>query len=300
MLILSGIIQGNSLFPQESNNTNNGIALKKVREELIFISHLEGRQNYRDALFLLRGLSQMGLPGALIDSVNYKIGWNYYSMKILDSSSYYLFQVSEKSDLFLKARFFGAYNTLFAGEKGMAKSYFKSIQVPARMQDSLELPVKQLISLELAGIALLERDYQAFRSEVSKFTYEYYPLAAEQKNLIRYEGLLQSFKPKSPWLAGIMSAMVPGSGKIYAGKTGEGIAGFLVVACLGLVGWENYNKDGLLDWKTLMSGGIFTIYYTGNILGSAKAAQRHNHAYTQALDNRILFDLHIPLRNIFN
>ena len=43
------------------------------------------------------------------------------------------------------------------------------------------------------------------------------------------------YRPKSPVLAGIMSGIIPGSGKIYAGKTGEGIASIITNAGLGLI-----------------------------------------------------------------
>lgn len=300
-LVSFGVFHFQNIHSQGINTDSIDNQIKFIRKELAFINYCEGKHRYREALTLLNRLKTApGLQGALLDSVNFLLGWDYYSVKELDSSSFYLFRVSNQSEQYLKAECFGAYNTIFVGERQKAREYFSSLKIPERLNDSLGPLIREVISFELAGISLLDRDYKEFNRHAGDFSYSFYTLTSEEKNFLSYKKLLEEFKPRSGWIAGIMSAILPGSGKIYAGKTGEGVAAFLIVGSLGLLGWENYNKDGFLNWKTMIAGGIFTVYYAGNIIGSVKAAERYNHAYTQALDHRILFDLHIPLRNIFN
>ncbi len=117
------------------------------------------------------------------------LGWDHYSLKNLDTSSSYFFKVSEQSNFYLKSRCFGYYNRLYQGDKSEAKEGFASLQVPALQEDSLGPVMKQLMALELAGIALLERNDQDFDIHSSQFNYEYYPVATEQKNLLKYQSL---------------------------------------------------------------------------------------------------------------
>ena len=44
---------------------------------------------------------------------------------------------------------------------------------------------------------------------------------------------IPNYKSKSPWLAGAMSALIPGSGKIYAGDLRSGVSTLLLVGALG-------------------------------------------------------------------
>ncbi|MFH0997562.1 MAG: tetratricopeptide repeat protein [Pseudomonadota bacterium] len=90
---------------------------------------------------------------------------------------------------------------------------------------------------------------------------------------------------KSELLAGIMSAVVPGSGYIYAEHYGDGITAFLINA-LAIAGTvtavcnENYAVAAIV-------GGVGLPFYLGNIYGSANAAKKWNIAVRNELRNRI-------------
>jgi TM2 domain-containing membrane protein YozV len=109
----------------------------------------------------------------------------------------------------------------------------------------------------------------------------------------------KSHRPKSPVLAGIMSGIIPGSGKIYAGKTGAGIASFIGTAGFGFIAWENYRKLGISHAKTIIFGSIFAFNYVSNIYGSVISVKLIENEYKNAVHNQILFQLHVPLRNFF-
>ena len=88
--------------------------------------------------------------------------------------------------------------------------------------------------------------------------------------LERYEALPE----KSPVLAGVMSAILPGSGYIYAEHYGDGITallinGLFIVGTVAAINNENYAVAGIV-------GGIGVPFYLGNIYGSANAAKKWN------------------------
>lgn len=101
-------------------------------------------------------------------------------------------------------------------------------------------------------------------------------------------------------LAGIYSALIPGAGKFYAGKKKQGIAAFLPILSLGAITYESYRKAGIRNARTIAFGSIFSVFYIGNIWGSALAVKIKDKEFNREYDNKILFDMHIPLRNLYN
>ena len=79
---------------------------------------------------------------------------------------------------------------------------------------------------------------------------------------------------KSPVLAGILSAVLPGSGYIYAEHYGDGITallinGLFIAGTITAIHNENYPVAGIV-------GGVGVPFYLGNIYGSANAARKWN------------------------
>ena len=79
---------------------------------------------------------------------------------------------------------------------------------------------------------------------------------------------------KSPLTAGLLSALIPGSGHVYAGHYGDGITSFFlnglfIAGTVMSVKQENYAVAGLV-------GTIGLPFYIGNIHGAANAANRYN------------------------
>jgi TM2 domain-containing membrane protein YozV len=76
---------------------------------------------------------------------------------------------------------------------------------------------------------------------------------------------------KSPKLAAAFSTLIPGSGRIYAGRTWDGIFGFLTFTLSANLAYEHLNSSHTIR------GGLFLIsslvFYGGEILGAYRAAQ---------------------------
>ena len=101
-------------------------------------------------------------------------------------------------------------------------------------------------------------------------------------------------------LAGVYSAVLPGAGKFYAGRKKQGIASFLPILSLGAITYESYRKAGIKNARTLVFGSLFSVFYVGNIWGSVLAVKIKQKEFDREYDNKILFDMHIPLRNLYN
>lgn len=81
-------------------------------------------------------------------------------------------------------------------------------------------------------------------------------------------------KPKSPGLAGTMSAVLPGAGQWYAGRPGAGAGYFLLNAALIGGAVESYHTDRNTLGTVLAVGAL--LVYSANIYGAVDDAHQAN------------------------
>lgn len=270
--------------------TQAGFSQKSFSDEISFVNYLINNNEYRDAIYILNALE--GNNYSQNDSLNYLLGWAYYNIKSLDTSSMYFDKVSDSSVFLNKSRYYQVFNNIYQGKRDSAKAILHGISANPELE--------QLRLFELAGIELLERNYEQYKNISRNFNYSYYPIAREQEEFDEYFISLQQIKNKSPFLAGAMSAIIPGSGKLYAGYRGKALASFLHVSLLGAVAAENYIKGGPVSPQFLIFAGLFSIFYTANIWGSILSVQIKRNELYRKVDHNIMYDLHIPLRRVFD
>lgn len=264
-----------------------------IVKSIDFGQHLVNSEQHREAVHYLNNLLEKNITSLQKDEINYLLGWSLYKEKSLHLSNNHLLKVSKSSQFYHKSHFFGAYNYVYLHQNDSAKNILSNIKLKDKNQE-------ELLHFQLAGIALLERDFDQFNKYRTYFTQTYYPLAKQEKNQIEIYEKLRNYKSKKPGLAAVYSAIVPGSGKIYAGRLGDGISSFLIVSSLGVIAAENYYKNGIDNFRTIAFGSLFTVFYVGNIWGSYFSVQIQKEEFNHEMDHKILFDLHIPLRTIFN
>ena len=263
------------------------------RHEIEFAQYLQDKELFREAQYVVDKIDTTQLNKAQKDSIFYFSGWSAYNAKQLDTAVNSLLRVSSLFPLYHKSRFFAAYCLTYLSRQKEAAGVLTD-QVLA---DSTEMEMRQL---QLAGMALLRRDYGKFEQCRQQFTYSSYVMEKEEKNMGTYYTGLRSYHPKSPLLAGLYSAVLPGAGKFYAGKKRQGIAAFLPVISLAAVTYEAYRKGGVRSARFIGFGSLFSLFYVGNIWGSVLSVRIKEKEFTRAYDNKILFDMHIPLRNLYN
>jgi len=93
---------------------------------------------------------------------------------------------------------------------------------------------------------------------------------------------------KSPLLAGIYSAVIPGSGKYYCGKKNQFLTAFLPTLALGIQTYEAGTKGGMGSARFIVSGILFSFFYFGNIWGSVLEAKNHHIQNYREFENEIL------------
>ncbi|GAB3036519.1 hypothetical protein [Spirosoma pulveris] len=258
-----------------------------------FARYLSEKEANDEAAFVLQTFDKQRLTASQRDSLAYLTGWLAYTAKSLDEASSHLLSVSPASPFYVKSRYFGAYCLAFQNRRDSAGAIMQKL--PATDSTLIELK-----AFEQAGVALLQRRYSCYDTLRQQFSYSSYALSAEETRLDAYRKGLAAQKRRSPALAGLLSAILPGSGKVYAGKPKQGIAAFLPLLTLGLLTWEGYRKDGPASVRFLGFGSLFTVFYIGNIWGSTLAVKVRRDEFNRGYDNKILFDMHIPLRNLLN
>ncbi|MTI37952.1 hypothetical protein [Fulvivirga lutimaris] len=257
-----------------------------------FLDYLLTNRNYSDAIFLLKKIQPNNQLQS--DSINFLLGKTHYLDQQLEQASNY-FDKLNKTTLPLRSQafFFNAFCAANTEKLSKSLRLLNNIETT----DSLQLGLR---NLEMAGISLLSRDLDAFDQYATNFMYGYYHYSEQEKSFIGIRNDLKFRKKKSPLLAGIMSTIVPGSGKIYAGKVGIGIGTMLTTTILGLQTWEGYKKDGAESARFIIFGSLFSMFYISNIWGSVFTVKFANKEFDEAVNYKILVDMHIPLRTIFN
>lgn len=149
-------------------------------------------------------------------------------------------------------------------------------------QTSLQELYGWRISLQLNRKArLLEAWYEpAIRGKLSE---------TDQKSFLQFEAdksrLQSEQQVKKPWLAGTMSALIPGLGQVYNENYSAAAFSLLLNSLFLATAIELHNKE--LNTSALAAGVIFSITYTGNILGSVESARQINRSYQEPLINNL-------------
>jgi len=111
----------------------------------------------------------------------------------------------------------------------------------------------------------------------------------EDKTLTNYyeisvKGLALNYK--KPWVAGTLSAIVPGLGKAYTGYYKDGILSLLATGVSAYQAYRGYKAKGVKSGIFIVYSGLTTGFYLGNIYGSVKSAHKKNKKLNAAMDSK--------------
>lgn len=79
---------------------------------------------------------------------------------------------------------------------------------------------------------------------------------------------------KSAFVAGTMSMVLPGTGKMYYGQRRQGWNFLFANAVLGIQAYESYRKAGIQSARFITFGSLFSLFYIGNIYGTVKGLKK--------------------------
>ena len=85
---------------------------------------------------------------------------------------------------------------------------------------------------------------------------------------------------RSPFLAGTLSTIVPGAGRLYTGRLGDALTSLFTVGFTGWQAYDGFRRDGLSSAKGWTLGTLCGVFYVGNIYGSVISARVYNRDIT--------------------
>jgi len=259
-----------------------------------FVKYLIDNKEYSDALYTIDKSVNQSLNPQQVDTLIYFKGLIFHKLKQFDSSFFYLSKIPYNSGWYYEASYYNVLNKTLLGDYDFALKLTEQIRY-----DTL-LAHHPLKIFEEASLALLQRDYKHFDELLTKMDTVYFPIQIEQNELIKRRKELENRRKKYPAVAGTLSTLVPGLGKVYAGSVGQGIAAFIMVGMLGGITAETYYRSGPKNPEFIIMGSFFTVFYIGNIYGSVFSVKISNDKYNGEVNKILLFNMRIPVSRIFN
>lgn len=264
--------------------------ISQINQNYEFINYLTQNDKNKEALFLLNQLNEIKNA----DTLNFLKGYNYYLMKRPDTAAFILSKVKAVSNLYTKAKCFEILNLLYAKKEKLALVKFDDFCKDTAV---IYLPI---LNTMRAGNYLLLRKYEKFDSINNTFRYEDFRLTNEQMKLKELCFKAKKDYNKSPIKAALLSSVVPGLGKFYAGKKGAAIASFASTTALGLMVFESYYRTkNIKSPQVITFGTLFTFFYVGNIFGSYFSVQQQIKSINGKINNEILASIHVPIIRFF-
>lgn len=199
-----------------------------------------------------------------------------------------------------------------------AEDYFKTL--------AFNSPLNQRARIELFKTYFIEKDFGSFSAEMERR--RFFPEAKPQPVISLYYSsqllwsktlpdsveFISAFESgvqkkmaefyaaknypdiKDETTAGVLSALIPGLGKIYTGEYGDGITAFIFNSVLGFLAYDNYRAGH--KFRTWLFGGMTMVFYAGNIYGSVASAQLYNVA--SEINFRTRLNDYIKSKNYFD
>jgi len=222
----------------------------------------ENIKKFADHLFCeadyLRAIEQYGLISKDC-TTDFKVMLGYSLLNLYQESNEIFKSISEKSKFYSDAYLLSLKNSLL----------MKPASVSAQA-------IKSFDSIQLNSFNKLKTISMLFDDELSISKDKF--ISPFDENDINTVSLFYDMKTKplykSPALAGVMSAVIPGSGKMYVGEWGDGITAFLATGLLAFLAYDNFRADHTT--RAWIFTGLGTFFYAGNIYGSIASAQIFN------------------------
>ncbi len=239
-----------------------------------FAKYLFCTDDYFRASIELQKVEQSNPMAEVQDTINFLLGKSFQKLKDYEKSDEYFSKFYNSPGLlkgnaireYIKNQFLNEndfyFYKLFSEREGYEwLEYFYTIKLAAKLRSLSDSEIeKDLIQVK-------DISSQLFLAE----------------HIVK----MRSLEKKDPILAGILSAAIPGSGKIYTEKYSDGIASFILTGLFGFLASDNFSAGhSSRGWLFSVIGSFL---YAGNIYGSVISAQIFNSEQKEKFQNE-LFD----------
>ncbi|MFY0685931.1 MAG: hypothetical protein JXQ90_02135 [Cyclobacteriaceae bacterium] len=97
-----------------------------------------------------------------------------------------------------------------------------------------------------------------------------------QSEIVQLANAYVGEKRKSPVLAGMLSGLIPGLGKVYSKRAKDGLFSLLMTVSAGWQSYRGFSKNGVRSAVGWGFGVMATAFYAGNVYGGVKSARVFN------------------------
>ncbi|MFA9213820.1 MAG: tol-pal system YbgF family protein [Candidatus Methylacidiphilales bacterium] len=258
-----------------------------------FLKSLINQKEPDLALSYLNNSLQKNENAPQIDSIYYFKGLLFYEKKQFDSSINSLQNISTSSPIFIHAAFTKLTSQIYANKPSF------EIEKTINSITNNDATVQQMKTMMVASYAMITNNIQLYDSTIHQIKDSLFIYNSLQTTLYRYR-LNNKKHTKSGFVAGALSAAVPGLGKVYAGKYFDGLSTFFTHVPLAFILNESYQKTGLNSGRFITFSVITSMFYFGNILTSYHYIKLARKEVYFERKNEILLHCNIMLRNYFN
>jgi len=245
LIILNSII----IAQQDSIDFRSPENIKKFGDYLFCQGdYLRAVEEYKSVQNILRN-----------DTVNFKMMLCYSNLGLYETSN----------DLYKET----SWVSPFHNDIELLKIKNKLLEMPRSIQVFYDVPMDSVFSIGISKLNMTSRLYgEDIRISKSQFLSPFDE--KENKAAASLYDLKTNPPYKSPALAGIMSAIIPGTGKMYSGEWADGITSFIVTGLMAFLAYDNFHAGhNTRGWIFTTLG---TFFYGGNVYGSIAAAQIFN------------------------
>ncbi|MGB9595561.1 MAG: tetratricopeptide repeat protein [Candidatus Poribacteria bacterium] len=224
------------------------------------------------------------------DKALHKIGLCYRHTENIDKAIYSFQKIANEypnSEFKFSANFQIGYSYFVSGQYKKSQDYTLNL-----LKDGLTVDQRKKLYVLLALNYLKQKEWQqansVFNDALDQPSEDQYidKILSDLKRL-SLDGINR--KHKSRFWASLMSAIIPGTGKVYCEQYGNGLYSFITVGSIGFIAYKGFKENGIKSIKGWIFGSIFPIFYFGNIYGSGISAL----AYNDYVENEIIVRLPI-------
>jgi TM2 domain-containing membrane protein YozV len=266
LAIVLSVIVANILFAQKTNE------LFTLNNRIVFGNYLFCEKDY------LRAIDEFNfvLKKRWDNMLQFKIGIAYYEMGRY-SMAITEFQKVKSDTLFKKNADYEKFRSYYQlGNYDLLRNKIKKYSDKNGVE-------KNLNKLSLYTMLMDNSKLPAKSNYLSNFEVE------EKYKIEQFYNWKSEPPYKSPTKGALMSAVIPGLGKIYANEIGDGITAFLLTGLFTYLAVDKFQNNHTASGWLYTSMAAF--FYAGNIYGSATAVQNYNAGIKFDFESEVKFYL---------
>ncbi|MCA0429859.1 MAG: hypothetical protein LCH32_05100 [Bacteroidetes bacterium] len=252
-----------------------------IEKKITFVNYLKQNKQHEDALYILNHFNSREQIDSLI-LMEVKLLLELHREKLADSllkSSLNLFSDSSKLNC--------SY-TLLQNHVNILISKLDDLKKPNYTTNLIHYETWRIQQL---ATAILKNDFGGFEEIFNSGKCTNPNTSMIEFSLYVQKTEMFRRRKKSGFLAGLFSTIIPGSGKIYAGKPHEALTSFVPVVFNLAQAGEGYYYKKFESPHLYVFGSIGTVFYASNIYGSFKAAKRKNAEFNNKVKNNIEYEI---------